>query len=538
MKELLSNLKNSLKAQDYLAIGGLELGHNLLVLTTAGLIAYLINGVFLENLVITEAASLLGVLLLTMLAKNLLTYLETRKLSQISESVQNHYRKLVEASIFTQDHDDRTSLMTLALESVHRLDEFFQKVAPLILTGSVRFPLFLVFIAYLDIYSALIFLITLPIAPFLLYLLGKVTNNASQKEWLKQNELNTTFYELIEGMVTLKIFRQSKTAIKDIKTLSQEFATSTLNVLKVAFLSAFATELITTLSIAIVAVTIGLRMVDDQISFFVGFWILLIAPEFFQPLRQSGIAFHTGMNTTSIIAEIKAIIAADTTTPTGTHTEQILLPPEITVTNLTFRYPTTFTPSLANFSAKFAAGKVNVITGDSGAGKTTLLSLVGGLRTADEGEILVGGLDVRKIHSYSRLMSYVPQEPHLFAMTLRDNLQLKSDYTDERLQEVLATVGLSSWYNSLAAGLDTRLGDGGAKVSNGERHRLGLARAILKNPSILLLDEVTAGLEETEEQELLQTLEPIFYRKTVIIVSHRRQVIERADNLIRVEKIA
>ena len=174
-------------------------------------------------------------------------------------------------------------LAELCCERVEALDEFFQKVLPLSVTGAVRLPLFLAVFFYLDAVSGLIAAVTMPVAPVLLYLLGKMTARASAAQWDRQSELNSGFYELMQGVVTLKLFRRTEAALKEMEALSQSYSASSLQVLRIAFLSAFAVELITTLAIAVLAVGIGLRILNGNLDFFTGFFVLLLAPEFFMP---------------------------------------------------------------------------------------------------------------------------------------------------------------------------------------------------------------------------------------------------------------
>lgn len=415
-------------------------------------------------------------------------------------------------------------LAELCCEHVDTLDEFFQKVIPLAVTGAVRLPLFLAVFFYLDAVSGLIAVVTMPVAPVLLYLLGKMTARASEAQWDRQSELNRGFYELMQGAVTLKLFRRTGEALKEMEDLSRSYSASSLQVLRVAFLSAFAVELMTTLSIAVLAVGIGLRILSGDLDFFTGFFVLLLAPDFFLPIRSAGMAFHVIMDTKTALERNKSFLQQYN----KMDVEQ-------------YREISAGMPAGIQLSAGMPAdilipaGSFAVITGSSGAGKTTLMKRMAGLLPSGGGRFLVAGYSLEKLPDSLRwqVIGYVPQEPHVYAASLRDNLLLGRSFSDARLEEMLAMAGLGSWYRS-AGGMDIMLGDGGVSLSNGQRHRLGLARALIARPPILLLDEVTAGLEEQEEKKLLDTLLMALTGTTILLATHRRQAIRRAAQVIEV----
>lgn len=445
-------------------------------------------------------------------------------------------------------------LAELCCEPVDALDEFFQKVIPLAVTGAVRLPLFLAVFFYLDAVSGLIAVVTMPVAPVLLYLLGKMTARASEAQWDRQSELNRGFYELMQGAVTLKLFRRTGVALKEMEALSRSYSASSLQVLRVAFLSAFAVELMTTLSIALLAVGIGLRILSGDLDFFTGFFVLLLAPDFFMPIRSAGMAFHVIMDTKTALERNKSFLQQYNKMDVEQYREisagmpaGIQVSAEMTVdSQMTAEMPAdnqapAKMPADMQVSVGMPAdilipaGSFAVITGSSGAGKTTLLKRMAGLLPSGDDHFLVAGYSLEKLPDGLRrqVIGYVPQEPHVYAASLRDNLLLGRSFSDARLEEMLALAGLGSWYRS-AGGMDIMLGDGGVSLSNGQRHRLGLARALIASPPVLLLDEVTAGLEEQEEKKLLDTLLRSLTGTTILLATHRRQAIMRAAQVIEV----
>ena len=455
-----------------------------------------------------------------------------------------------------QDMLDNAGLAAYCCQHVDALDEFFQKVVPLVLAGLIRLPLFLAVFLYLDAVSGLIAFVTMPVAPVMLYLLGRLAAGASAEQWDRQSELNRGFYELMQGVVTLKLFRRTAAALREMEDLARHHSESSLRVLRIAFLSAFAVELLTTLSIAVLAVGIGLRVLAGSLDFATGFLVLLLAPEFFMPVRSAGMAFHVLMNTRAALQELAeaekigtAALALAGAEGSGTASEMLAgAEGSGTASEMLAGADRSGTGSKmlagagesGNHALKLPGGTFAVVTGSSGAGKTTLLRRMAGLLPPAGWQFLLAGYDLGALPEGTRqkIIGYVPQEPHVYAASLRDNLLLGRDFPDGELVRVLELAGLGSWYRRQAAagGMEAKLGDGGISLSNGQRHRLGLARAMLGSPSVLLLDEVTAGLEPHEEGELLDMLRQWQGSgRVVVLATHRQQAVSRADRVIAVE---
>ncbi len=442
-----------------------------------------------------------------------------------------------------QDMLDNAGLAAYCCQHVDALDEFFQKVVPLVLAGLIRLPLFLAVFLYLDAVSGLIAFVTMPVAPVMLYLLGRMAAGASAEQWDRQSELNRGFYELMQGVVTLKLFRRTAAALREMEDLARHHSESSLRVLRIAFLSAFAVELLTTLSIAVLAVGIGLRVLAGSLDFATGFLVLLLAPEFFMPVRSAGMAFHVLMNTRAALQELAeaekigtAALALAGAEGSGTASEMLAGADR----SGTGSKMLAGAGESGNHALELPGGTFAVVTGSSGAGKTTLLRRMAGLLPPAGWQFLLAGYDLGALPEGTRqkIIGYVPQEPHVYAASLRDNLLLGRDFPDGELVRVLELAGLGSWYRRQAAagGMEAKLGDGGISLSNGQRHRLGLARAMLGSPSVLLLDEVTAGLEPHEEGELLDMLRQWQGSgRVVVLATHRQQAVSRADRVIAVE---
>ena len=443
--------------------------------------------------------------------------------AELSADVQTEFRKKIHAQIFI-DEISAGELLTLTFDALKSLDEFFLKVAPHVASAIIFLPTFLICAAFVDWLTAIILLVTLPVAPLLLWLIGKATSEKNSRAWAELQKLNGEFRELLSAITTLKMFNRVDAGAVKIREASRKSSAATLDVLKLAFVSSFALELITTLSIALVAVTLGLRLISGGVEFQAALFLLLMAPEFFLPVRKFGVAFHVTISAKLSLERLKNFLRVDEKA-SGT-VEKILMPPEISVDNLSFTYPKKFSPILQDVSLKFPANKITALIGASGSGKSTLLKILAGILQPTAGEIFWNDLPTSRMEKSSRLskISYAPQAPHLFNATLRENFLMFDTLDDARLKEFLDALNLST--------LDL---NSPQKLSRGQLQRLGLIRALLKDTPIILLDEPTAGLDAATEQKVLSLIKKIAPRRTIVIATHRLPVIEFADEVIQIQ---
>lgn len=505
-----------------------------------GALSYVVHAVFLKQKTIIEAAPVLLVLLLLLICREISYYLQKQVQHRASQHVRQQLRQQLHVQCLQNPvtASDSAHFLTLSCESIETLDDDWQQLMPTLISLLTTIPFLLVVFAFNDPVTAAICLITLPIAPFLLYLLGNLTKKRSEQAWQSIRGLTQGFYELLQALPLLKIFQQADRQRSTAQKLIQNFSTAALAVLKQAFLASFVLELITTLAIAMIAVTIGLRLLNGELSFATGFFLLLLLPEFYQPLRQSGNAFHTAMNTNTAAEKItQSLCKTNFSAFPRSHQEKLQLPPAINISQLFFTYPMRHTCTLQKLTMTLPAGKITVITGSSGCGKTTLLRLLAGLYLPTSGSICLNDQRLSTMHPASRqkLIGYLPQEPHLFQGTLQENLLLFQQAPAERALQALRLAHLEDFFHRLPQGLDTMCGDGGQKLSQGQLKRLGLARLILQNKPVMLLDEPTSGLDETTEVKVIRTLDVIAKGRTVVISSHHPAVMQLADNIINLD---
>ena len=516
-----------------------ELLHGGLTILAAWNTAAIVNTVFLGHGGLAETASELLMLFLCIFAMALLRLPTSRIEAQLSDDLRLYCRRALHREMLAHGQSG-AGVLTLTLERVDALDPWFRTLLPTMIAGVVIIPLVLLVTAVVDPLSALLFLVTLPIAPFLLYLIGKATRRASERQWDEMRALTDGFGDLVRAAATLKIFRRVDAEGHHLAQMSHAFSEASLAVLRLAFVSSFALELITTLSIALIAVSIGLRLMDGGMTFQAAFFVLILAPQFYQPLREGGIAFHAAMDAATAEKALAPYLDAPPSV-TGTH-DQILSPPSVYTEALTYRYPLTDEAVLTDLTLSFPAGKSTVIAGDSGSGKSTLLLLLAGQLSPSEGRIMLAdgagtehSYDLARLTEETRnaLITYVPQEPHIFGASLAENVTLWTrDAADAEITAALEAAALGDFLRALPEGLHTRLGMGGHPLSAGERHRLGLARALFQDRPIVLLDEVTAGLDEETERCVIDALTAFSHHRTMILTAHRPALIAWADQVV------
>lgn len=511
-----------------------ELLRALAILGACGTASLATSQVFLEKGSLSTTAPVLLVLFLMLGSLHLLGLRQAHLLQALSWRVRESVRQKLHLRLLSrQGQTDRTltrRLLPLALESTDALDAWFTRVLPVVQGIAITMPCLLIAAFLVDPMTGLLMLVTVPIAPFLLYLIGRVTREASEEQWREMNRFSAGLAEILRALPTLKLFSREQAERERVRGLSRDFARAALHVLQLSFVSAFALELITTLSIAIIAVSIGLRLLYGQLTFTAAFFVLLLTPEFYQPLRLSGTAFHNGM--TALTAETSLLSAASGASALrGVPASGASAPKgeALTVHDLSFCYPGSPLPLLDCVSFAVAKGSLTVLSGPSGCGKTTLMRLLTGLLVPESGTIL---------RSETMPCSYVPQEPHLFNATLLENITLfQSDCREDDVRAALEQLSLGNWLAALPQGLATPLGEGGQSLSQGQRKRLGLSRALVQGRPLILLDEPTAALDEATASTIREVLLSLRGTHTLFVISHDEQLQAAADHLLTFDAI-
>lgn len=525
-----------------------ELLHALAVLGACGAASLAIDQVFLEKGSLSTTAPVLLVLFVMLGALHFIGLWQSRLQQSLSGAVRKDVREKLHARLLSEqgqtDQRFTRELLPLALESTDALDAWYTRVLPIVLGIAITMPCLLLAAFLVDPMTGLLMLVTVPIAPFLLYLIGRVTREASEAQWRAMNRFSAGLAEILRALPTLKLFARERAERQRVRGLSEDFAGAALRVLQLSFVSAFALELITTLAIAIIAVSIGLRLLYGQLTFTAAFFVLLLTPEFYQPLRLSGTAFHSGMTAhtaqtsllkaSSVAPATRGVSVVGAIAPKGVQVAQASLSPSstrgaIAVHGLSFRYPGSPLPLLSGIQFTVPKGSLTVLAGPSGCGKTTLLRLLAGLLTPESGHI-----------ARADACSYVPQEPHLYNATLFENITLfQQDCSEQAVREALKALCLSEWTEALPHGLMTPLGEGGQSLSQGQRKRLGLARALVQDRPLILLDEPTAALDERTAATIREVLLALKEsgRHTLFVISHDERLQTAADTVLDLDAL-
>ena len=505
-----------------------ELLHALAVLGACGAASLAIDQVFLGKGSLSTTAPVLLVLFVMLGALHFIGLWQSRLQQSLSGAVRKDVREKLHVRLLSEEGqtDQRFTreLLPLALESTDALDAWYTRVLPVVLGIIITMPCLLLAAFFVDPMTGLLMLVTVPIAPFLLYLIGRVTREASEAQWRAMNRFSAGLAEILRALPTLKLFARERDERQRVRGLSEDFAGAALRVLQLSFVSAFALELITTLAIAIIAVSIGLRLLYGQLTFTAAFFVLLLTPEFYQPLRLSGTAFHNGMMASTAEQALRESVLGASAIQ-GTSLQRATL----TVHDLSFRYPGSPLPLLSGIQFTVPKGSLTVLAGPSGCGKTTLLRLLAGLLTPESGHI-----------ARADACSYVPQEPHLYNATLFENITLfQQDCSEQAVREALKALCLSEWTEALPHGLMTPLGEGGQSLSQGQRKRLGLARALVQDRPLILLDEPTAALDERTAATIREVLLALKEsgRHTLFVISHDERLQTAADTVLDLDAL-
>ena len=492
------------------------------------------NFIFSENTLHDERYTIiyLGIAIIVRLLAH---YVQETVANRLGNAVKASFRERALAHMFKlgvqhkERHGDVIHMLTDGLEQV---DAYVARYIPQILYA-IMIPL-IMGIAIVDTLPiiGIILIVTVPLIPFFMILIGKQADRLNKEQWERMSFLSGHFLDVLQGITTLKLFGRAKDQIKVIGRLSEEFKDSTLRVLRVAFLSALVLELVSTISTALIAVYLGLTLLDGEIPFFSAFFILLLAPEFYTPFRQLGAAFHTGMAGKTSILKYEEFMNRQPSLPVGGKSKLQGPIQAIEIKDLTFTYEDSEN-GVQHISLEAKRNSPIMLVGESGAGKSTIAHIIGGFLTAPKGAVVIDGLDVCDIDVewWRHQIIYVSQHPHIMKGTLRDVLSFGMNVSDEEIIEACKEVQLLDVINRQQEGLDTIIGEGGLGLSGGERQRVALARAFLRKGQVLILDEVTAHLDVKTESIISSAIQRLMENKIVIIIGHRLQTMHWASTL-------
>ncbi|MFT8410114.1 MAG: thiol reductant ABC exporter subunit CydD [Schleiferilactobacillus perolens] len=435
------------------------------------------------------------------------------------------------------------SIVTVLIDGLDEVKTYIQTVLPK-MTDMVFVPLLtLIYVTYENWLSGLVLFIMLPLIFFFMAILGLAARAKSNQQYADFTHLNNTFVDTILGLSTLKMLGVAKDYEKDIYSVSERFRKKTMSVIKVALTSTFALDFFTTLAIAIIAVFLGYRLIDGGIVLYPALVSLILAPEFFLPIRQFGDDYHATLNGKNALAQVNNVLA------------EPLPSSQPTISWAGWRPDSTLQLDHVNFRYVDAAKGINALTdiqihaqgmekiavvGRSGSGKSTLLNLLAGFNQPAAGSRIM--LDDHSLNGFNTpawqdQISYIPQAPYIFSATIADNIRFYvPQATPDAVQQAAAGAGLTDWLNELPEGLATMIGEGNRGISGGQAQRIALARVLVdRQRRILLFDEPTAHLDIETEYDLKQTLLPIMHDHLVIFATHRLHWLPDMDQIIVLE---
>ena len=428
-------------------------------------------------------------------------------------------------------------LVNLGVDGVEALDGYFSGYLPQLALAVLIPPAILAFIFPIDWISGLILMVTAPLIPFFMIVIGSSAEKLNRKQWQTINRLSHRFLDAIQGLVTLKMFNAGKREAEVVGNISDEYGRSTLSVLRVAFLSALALEFMATVSVALVAVIVGFRLLWGQLDFGAGFFILILAPEFYLPLRSLGTHFHSRMSAVAAAEHMQKLLnSADMKRAPGADAfsfERVA----VRFDKVSYCYETG-RDGLKNFSFAAPARGLTCLTGESGRGKTTALRLILGLIRPDAGKITVNDVDLMTLghDAWLKQTAYLPQRPHLLGRSVLDNIRLgNARATVEEVKRAAARARLDKEIEALPDGYDTILGEDGQDLSGGQRQRLALARAFVRDCPLVLLDEPGAGLDKGNREMIHESVMELARTRAVIMVTHDMDILPRAARVIALQ---
>jgi ATP-binding cassette subfamily C protein CydD len=515
-----------------------------ITLAQMNFLSSIVDKVFLGHAPSAQIVPLLFLLLATILVRVVLLWGREVSAQHAAIAVKSALRQRLFAHLLqlgpTYCKGEATGELIATLsEGIEHLDAYISRYLPQIAL-SILLPLLIAaYILSFDWTSALLLLVTGPIIPLLMILVGSYAEKHVQNQWLALARMSAQLLDMVQGLTTLKLFGRSGSAHQRITQLSDAFRQRTMDALRIAFLSGMVLEFMTSAAIGLIAVTLGIRLLNSGISFQHAFLVLLLTPDFYRPLRELGTHHHASMEGKAAVTRISKILETPILIhPTASSSKHPNSPLSITFTGITYTYTDSTRPALQDINITLPYGTCTAVVGHSGAGKSTLVNLLLRFIEAQDGHVSVNGIQITElpVELWREYIALVPQRPYLFSGSIRDNIALaRSGATEQDIEQAAELAGATDFINQLPQGYETEIGERGTRLSAGQLQRLAIARAFLKDAPLLILDEPTSSLDPESEQLIRLAVERLKHNRTVLIIAHRYNTIANADQIVVLE---
>jgi len=426
-------------------------------------------------------------------------------------------------------------LTTTATEGVERLDAYFGRYLPQTFL-SVLVPLMIAgYIFPRDPSSAVLLLVTAPVIPVLMVLVGGYAEEHTRRQWKALSRMGASFLDALQGLTTLKVFGRSADEGEKVAAASEEFRKRTMKVLRYAFLSGFVLEFMTAAAIALVAVTLGVRVISGNMPFEVAFLVLLLAPEFYKPLRELGVHRHAGMEGSAAADRIFEILSTPVPMWQGSDSQDHVSDGlSIEFSSAGYTYPGGDRAAVSDLTLALPAGTRTALVGRSGSGKSTLVNLLMRFVDPESGTILANGVRITDLpaKTWRENLALVPQRPHLFHGSVLENIRMaRPEASRKDVERAAELAGAAEFVRRLPYGYATQIGERGARLSGGEAQRMAIARAFLKDAPVLVMDEPTSSLDPESERLVRDAVERLTRGRTVLVIAHRLSTVYKSDRI-------